>query len=342
MSRLDKPRLGILLGDACGVGPELIAKLCEKDRLKPYCEPVIIGDKRILERGREIIHGTFQIETITSVSQLDTIAQAKDTYYILDQQDVDPEQVPLGQVNARAGKAAGDGLILALELCKDNQLNGFAFAPLNKASLKAGGYTLESENKLFGQYFEREDLTCEVNVLDNLWTSRVTSHIPIKDVAAHLNEQTIFNAIKLAHDTLVFAGNETPRIGVAALNPHGGENGTCGREEIDVIQPALEKAKAKKINAVGPYPADILFIKAFNGDFDAAVTMYHDQGQIALKLKGFQYGVTVHANLPVAIATAAHGSAFDIAGKGVVTTDAMENAIKMTASLAIGLKKKVG
>lgn len=336
----DKPRLGILLGDACGIGPEIIAGLCEKNKVKCYCDPIIIGDRRIFERAREVIKGQFQIETIKSVSELDTVQKAENTYYILDQYNVDPEQVPLGEVSAIAGKASGDMLMLALELCKRKEIDGFAFAPLNKAALKAGGYTLESENKLFGRYFDREELTCEVNVLDKLWTSRVTSHIPIKDVASHLNIDTIFNAIELAHDTLVFSGNVSPRIGVAALNPHGGENGTCGREEIDVILPAIAKAKKEGIEAMGPYPADILFIKAFNDEFDAAVTMYHDQGQIALKLKGFQYGVTVHANLPVAIATAAHGSAFDIAGKGIATTDAMENAIKMTASLALGLKAK--
>jgi len=336
--KIQKPRIGILLGDACGVGPELIAKLCKDNKIEQYCNPIIIGDQRVFEKARAIVGGGFQIETIKSVSDLDNIEKVESVYYILDQKDVNPEDIEIGIVSAIAGKASGDMLMKALELCKNKEIDGFAFAPLNKAAMKKGGYTLESENKLFGQYFKREGLTCEVNILDNLWTSRVTSHIPIKQVANHLSVETIFNAIELAHNTLVFSGNASPRIGVAALNPHGGENGTCGREEIDVIMPAIEKAKKEGIQAMGPYSADILFIKAFNKEFDAAVTMYHDQGQIALKLKGFQYGITVHANLPVAIATAAHGSAFDIAGKGIATTDAMENAIKMTANLALGLK----
>ncbi|OON91234.1 MAG: 4-hydroxythreonine-4-phosphate dehydrogenase [Candidatus Epulonipiscium fishelsonii] len=334
-----KPVLGILLGDSCGVGPEIVAKLCKEEKLNKYCKPLIIGDKRIFEWAKGVVKASFEVKTIETAEEIHKLDIKENVYYILDQKNVNPDEITVGEVSKIAGKASGDMLMLAIDLCKKKILDGFSFAPLNKAAMKEGGYKLESENKLFGEEFDRVGLTCEVNVLDGLWTSRVTSHVPVKDIVQYLTVDSIYNGIKLAYDTLKFSGNENPTIGVAALNPHGGENGTCGREEIEVIEPAIEKARANGIIVKGPYPADILFIKAFNGDFNAAVTMYHDQGQIALKLKGFQYGVTVHANLPVAIATAAHGSAFDIAGKNIATTDAMENAVKMTASIAMGLKK---
>ena len=286
----NKPVLGILLGDACGVGPELVAGLCKKDKLYPYCNPIIIGDARILEEAQKVIKSNFEVKIIDKVEDAEF---APGVYSLLDQKDLAPCDITIGEVSAASGKVAGDMLMTALDLSKEGKIDGFVFAPLNKAALKAGGYELESENKLFGQYFGVES-TCEVNILDNLWTSRVTSHIPVKDVHENLTKERILSAIHLLNDNLKLAGIENPRLGIAALNPHGGEAGTCGREEIEVIMPAMEQATKEGVIVKGPYPADILFIKAFNNEFDGAVTMYHDQGQIALKLKGFQYGVTAH------------------------------------------------
>ncbi|NDL68747.1 PdxA family dehydrogenase [Anaerotalea alkaliphila] len=333
----NKPILGILLGDACGVGPEIIAKLAENNRLYPYCRPVIIGDARILEQAMKITGSSFRVQPIDAVEEA---RWERGNYPVLDQKNVDPKDIEIGKVSRIAGKAAGDMLITAMDLCLVGELDGFAFAPLNKTSLKMGGHDFESENKLFAHHLKIDGISCEVNVLGNLWTSRVTSHIPVKDVSANLTVDSIQDAMRLIHKTMKLAKVEKPRIGVAALNPHGGEHGTCGTEEIDVIIPAIRQAKLEGLDVYGPYPSDILFVKAFEGIFDAAVTMYHDQGQIALKVKGFQYGVTFHANLPVAIATAAHGSAFDIAGKNLVTTDAMENAIKMAGAVAEGYREQ--
>lgn len=332
----NKPVLGVILGDACGVGPEIIAGLCVKNKLYPHCNPIIIGDLRILEEAQKVVKSKLNIRVIDKVEDAEF---TPGVYNILDQKNLAPSDITVGEVCASAGKASGDMLMTALDLCKEGKLEGFVFAPLNKAALKAGGYELESENKLFGQYFGVES-TCEVNILDNLWTSRVTSHIPIKDIHQHLTTDSVLRGIHLLNDNLKLAGVENPRLGIAALNPHGGEGGTCGREEIEVIIPAMEKATEEGLIVKGPYPADILFIKAFGDDFDGVVTMYHDQGQIALKLKGFQYGVTAHVNLPAGIVTAAHGSAFDIAGKAIATTDAMENAVKVAADMALGLRNR--
>ena len=196
-----------------------------------------------------------------------------------------------------------------------------------------GGYAFESENKLFAHYFNVTKHVCELNISSKIWTSRVTSHVPIKDIASSLNIDNIYGAIDIINIALKKAGYENPRIGVSALNPHAGEGGTCGREEIDIIAPAVKKAVDSGINAHGPVSADIIFIKALkNNEYDAVVTMYHDQGQIALKVSDFESGVTYHGGLPVVITTPAHGSAFDIAGKGIAATRAIENALSIAVN----------
>jgi 4-hydroxythreonine-4-phosphate dehydrogenase len=187
---------------------------------------------------------------------------------------------------------------------------------------------------MFAYYLKWDKPFGEINVLDKLWTSRVTSHIPISEVAKNLTADNILRAVGLANETLIRAGYDKPRIAVSALNPHAGESGTCGREEIDIIAPAVQAAASQGINVAGPFSADTVFINAFKGMYDVVVTMYHDQGQIAMKLMGFQFGVTVTGGLPYPFATPAHGTAFDIAGRGVANIDAMERAVMIASKMA--------
>ncbi|KJS88741.1 MAG: 4-hydroxythreonine-4-phosphate dehydrogenase [Peptococcaceae bacterium BICA1-8] len=325
-----KPILGILLGDATGIGPELIAKMCAEDKFSPYCRPVIIGDKRVLDMGKKFANVDFPCQVIDDISKADLDS----SIVILDQNNLDPQSITLGKVDANSGRITGADCITAMELCKKGQIKGIMYAPFNKASLILGGYNFECEHHLFAHHFKTQGTFGEMNVLNNLWTSRVTSHIPLKDVAQNLSSERVVAAIKLAYNTLTKAGFESPRIAVAAINPHGGESGLCGREEIDIITPGVQMAKEENINAMGPFPSDTLFINAFKGDYDAVVTMYHDQGQIAIKLMGFQFGVTVAAGQPYPVATPAHGTAFDIVGKGIAKTSATENALILTAKMA--------
>lgn len=330
----EKLVLGITLGDAAGVGPEIVAKVIAQGTLQSYCRPVIIGDARVLKMGMTIAKVDFPFTIIDRIEDADF-----GRISILDQKDIDPEEIKIGDVNPICGLSMGNALILAVRLYKAGKIDGFCFAPLNKAALKLGGHNFESEQMLFAHHFNWTEPFGEVNVLDDVWTTRVTSHIPVKEISNKLTVENIMRAIKLADKTLKRAGIEKPRLGIAALNPHGGEHGLCGTEEIDVIVPAMEQARQENINVIGPYPADILFIKAFDGEFDAAVTMYHDQGQIALKLKGFDFGITVAAGLPAPIVTPAHGTAYDIAGKGIAKITAFENAVKMAARIALCDKK---
>lgn len=325
-----KPIIGLILGDAAGVGPEIIAKLAADNFYSEYARPVILGDARILAMGAKASKVELSMEIIEKIED----ATWTKGIPVLDQKNLDPSVITYGKLSVESGRACLDLLKLATDLYKEEKIDGFCFGPLNKSSMIQAGCPFESEHHYLAHLFNHTAPFGEINFVSNLWTTRTTSHIPIKDVSANLSVRTIMRAITLANTTLVNAGIEKPRLGLAALNPHAGENGECGREEIDVIMPAIEEAKSQGMDARGPYPSDILFIKAFNGEFDGVVTMYHDQGQIALKLKGFDQGITIAGGLPAPIVTCGHGTAYDIAGKGIVKTSAFENAVKMASRMA--------
>jgi 4-hydroxythreonine-4-phosphate dehydrogenase len=214
------------------------------------------------------------------------------------------------------------------------RLEGITFAPLNKAALHAGGWRYRDEHELFAHLCGHAGAFSEMNVLDGLWVSRVTSHVALRAALDQISAERIVQAIVLADATMRGAGIARPRIAVAALNPHGGENGLFGRDEIEVIAPAIAAAAARGIACSGPLPADTIFLKAFAGDYEGVLTMYHDQGQIATKLKGFNRGVTITAGLATLFTTPAHGTAFDIVGQGRATTGALEQAVRLAARLA--------
>lgn len=325
------PILGILLGDSAGVGPEIVARLAANGFLERTCRPVIIGDNRVFESGLKTIGADVTHYCIDSIAEVDW----EQGIPVLDQKNQDPAAIKIGEVSADCGKAVNNMIKLACVLCKTGEIEGFCFGPFNKTAMIEAGCEFESEHHLIANLFGVTDPFGEINVLGDLMTTRTTSHIPISAVSENLTVEKVLRAITLSYNTVVSSSVAQPRLGIAALNPHAGENGRCGREEIEVIAPAIEKAKEMGINADGPYPADILFIKAFRGDFDSVVTMYHDQGQIALKLKGFEQGITVAGGQPYPIATCAHGTAYDIAGKGIARTTAFESAVTMTAKMVL-------
>lgn len=332
----EKPILGILMGDAAGVGPELVAKLAVNNFYAECCRPILIGDVRVFENALKVVGGDAAHYVISDVKEADWGRGLP----VLDQHDTDPAEVKMGELNLVCAKSVNNTLELAVNLCKEGAIEGFCFAPFNKNGMKLAGCKYESEHHVMAHLFGVQDKPFgEINVAAGMWTTRTTSHIPIKEVSDNLTIERIYRAITLCHTTLSMAGFENPRIGVAALNPHCGEGGLCGREEIDVIAPAIEKAKGECMNPSGPYSSDILFIKAFNGDFDGVVTMYHDQGQIALKLKGFDGGITIAGGQPVPVVTCGHGTAYDIAGKNIVHTASFENAVKMCSQMAVHNRK---
>lgn len=330
------PILGVLLGNSAGVGPELVAKLAVSNYYADYCRPVIIGDLRMFEHGLKVVGGDVPHYVISNLSECDW----ERGYPVLDLKDQDPEQVVYGEANAYCGASDLLQLDTAIELCKAGKIEGFVFGPFHKGAMKMAGLHDESEHTYLAHAFNLTTPFCEVNMMDDLMTVRTTSHIPISDVSANITEQNLREAIELGEITGESFGHK-PRIAVAALNPHCGEFGLCGREEVDVIKPTIEKVvKETGWNVSGPYSADTLFISALAGDFDVVVTMYHDQGQIALKLVGFQRCITVAGGQPYPIATCAHGTAFDKVGKATATTDSFERAVKAVSRMAIAKRAK--
>ena len=330
------PILGVLLGNSAGVGPELVAKLAVSHYYADYCRPVIIGDLRMFEHGLKVVGGDVPHYVISDLSECDW----ERGYPVLDLKDQDPEQVVYGEANAYCGASDLLQLDTAIELCKGGKIEGFVFGPFHKGAMKMAGLHDESEHTYLAHAFNLTTPFCEVNMMDDLMTVRTTSHIPISDVSANITEQNLREAIELGEITGESFGHK-PRIAVAALNPHCGEFGLCGREEVDVIKPTIEKVvKETGWNVSGPYSADTLFISALAGDFDVVVTMYHDQGQIALKLVGFQRCITVAGGQPYPIATCAHGTAFDKVGKATATTDSFERAVKAVSRMAIAKRAK--
>jgi len=323
-----RPILGILLGEATGIGPEVVAKVCAKNRISTYCRPILIGDLRVLRAGMNIADVTFPFNVVDDITHVDWMGSIP----ILDQKNIDPAKIKLGHIDARSGKATGELFETGLNLFKKGNIDGFTFASYNKAALEYGGFDIF---KLFARNLKVKWPFGELNVVNNVWVSRVTSHVPLKDVSKRLNIKNIAGAIKLVNDTMIMTGIDRPRIAVAALNPHAGEDGLFGSEEIEIIAPAINKANEDGINAKGPFPADTLFLNAFKGLYDGVTTMYHDQGQIALKLMNFESAVTVIAGLSCPITTPAHGTAFDIVGRGIANPNAMEQAIKIAAEMAI-------
>jgi 4-hydroxythreonine-4-phosphate dehydrogenase len=321
-------RVGLLLGDASGVGPELAAKLLAGGDLAPDATTVVIGEPRVLERGAAAAGVDLALPVVSG------LRPDGDPAVLLQGPSIDPETTPVGEASAAAGKAVLDTFRLALDLAREGDLDAICFAPCNKQAMHMGGLAFEDELRFFVDHLGFTGPVGEINATDRLATTRVTSHVPLRAVADLITGDGVLAAIRLADATLRQAGDTRPRIAVCGLNPHAGDGGIFGREEIDVIAPAIERAKREQIAASGPYPSDTVFIRARDGEFDAVVTMYHDQGQIAMKLMGFERGITIHAGLPIPITTPAHGTAFDIAGRGIARVDAMRNAYLTACRMA--------
>jgi 4-hydroxythreonine-4-phosphate dehydrogenase len=326
-----KPRIGIVPGDPCGVGPELVARLLSDAPLCARAEVLLVGDAWVLERGAEAAGVACPLRV---VQRVEDVPSGEGAPVLLDVASVRPSQIAVGKASAAAGEAVLTALGAALDLDRAGRLDAIMFAPLNKQAMAMTGYGFRDELHWFAHRLGHDGAIGEFNVLDGLWTTRVTSHVPLKDVVGLITRESVLEAIRFVDAALRRAGREAPRISVAALNPHAGDGGLFGREEIDVIAPAVEAARGEGLAADGPWPADTVFLRGRDGQCDAVVTMYHDQGQIAMKLMGFDRGVTVQGGLPVPITTPAHGTAFDIAGKGVASPEATRRAFALACDMA--------
>jgi len=324
-----KPRIAIIPGDPSGIGPELIAKLLEQEGVKDAADILLIGDQHVWLQGAQQAALTVDLAQIDE-AEIDT----QEGLAWLPMQTIAPEDVKIAEVTVAGGASSLRCLDKALDLAMAGKVDGVLFGPFNKAALTSAGLNAEDEHRYIARHIGFKGYHSEINVLDNLMTTRVTSHIGLREVAERITVEAVEKAIGLAEDTFRRAGNARPHIAVAALNPHAGDNGKFGREEIDILQPVIKAAQAQQKHVTGPWPSDTVFLKAKRGEVDAVVTMYHDQGQIAIKLMGFDRGVTVAGGLPIPIATPAHGTAFDIAGQNKANVGATLQAFNLLVRMA--------
>ena len=333
-----KPVIGLVQGDPAGIGSELMVKLLSDEAVRERANIAIIGAPGVIARGESIVGES--IERV-HIPQFDSeLVSDKLQHIDLDIPDI--EDVPLAEVSAAGGRSSLDGLKHAFELSSAGHIDGICFMPFNKESMHMGGNPFMDEIGFARDYFGIDTAASEFNIAHGMWNGRVTSHVAMKDVAGMLSEERICQSIELADSTLKLAGYDRPRIVVAAYNPHAGEGGLMGREEIEIIQPAVKQMQERQVNVAGPFPADTLWLKVRDGEYDVVVTMYHDQGQIAIKLLGFDQGVSLLAGLPVPVTTPAHGTAFDIVGRNQANLDPARNAFMMCCDLADGLSKAGG
>jgi 4-hydroxythreonine-4-phosphate dehydrogenase len=324
------PTIALVPGDCTGIGPEQTARILADGKLAAVANLVVVGDARVLDMGIAHAGVRLEVERITSPSQARWRSGA---VQLVDLANTEPALFPIGKASAESGRLTGETLARAIDFAKTGEVDAISFAPLNKRAMFDGGWKFPDEHKMFASLLGHKSYFSEMNVLDGQWMSRVTGHLSLRDALDCINEESITDAIELADRMMRKAGIARPRIAVAALNPHAGENGLFGRDEIELIRPTIEAAAKTGIACSGPFPADTVYIRAFAGEFDSVVAMYHDQGQIATKLRGFNRGVTVTAGLDTVFTTPSHGTAFDIVGKGVAKTGALESAVRLAAQL---------
>ncbi len=323
----NKINIAVLLGDPSGIGPELVSKLLSEE-ITNKANVIIIGEKNILENGNKI---SGKSHNLNFVEDFDNINFAKDNKFFLDISKGKNHNYKLSECSKEAGESVLASLNLALDLAKKNKIHAINFGPFNKTSLKLGGNKYSDELHLMAEKLEVKNFFCEFNVIDNFWTARVSSHIPIKEVPDHVKKEKIIKPIKLINEAMKLNGIKSPRVAVQALNPHA----EFGTEEKEEIIPAIEEAKKLGINADGPLPCDTSFITAYkDGNHDCIVGMYHDALQSGLKAFGFDRGVTVQGGLPLPITTPAHGTAFDIAGKNKANLEPTLNSFKIALTMA--------
>jgi len=334
-----KPRVGLLLGDPTGIGPELVAKLLAGYDVYEHADLVVIGDRRAFEMGQKIA-GVSLAPGV--VRRFEDVKFEPGVLQLLDFPGVSLDEFIVGQLSAKAGKSVLEVLAFTLDLARDGKLDAIVFAPFNKQAMHLGGSPFPDELHFMADRLQWKGHFSEINVLDELWMSRVTSHVGLGQVAGLITRDGVYKAIVLIDGALRMAGVKEPRLTVAALNPHGGEGGLFGNEEIEAIAPAIEQARSQGIQASGPFPGDTIFLRAKAGLCDAIVSMYHDQGQIAMKLMGFERGVTVQGGLPIPITTPAHGTAFDIAGQGKANPLGLYQAFRIACRMAANERQRKG
>jgi 4-hydroxythreonine-4-phosphate dehydrogenase len=320
------PRVAVTMGDPYGIGPEIIVKAVAHQQVRNACQPVIIGTKDILEKAAELVGGEVSCPVIEPEARLDL------------------ELNRFGEVSAAAGKAAFAYIEKAVSLALAGEVDAITTAPIHKEAINLAGYHFSGHTEILAALTKAESVSMML-VCGQMRVAHVTTHVALEDVPSRITEPRLAKVIDLFHQALLDLGIDSPRIAVAGLNPHSGEGGLFGRQELEVIKPAVAAAVKRGYHVEGPIPPDTVFVKMLAGHYDGVVAMYHDQGHIPVKLLGFTVdletgsfrsveGVNVTLGLPIIRTSVDHGTAFDIAGTGKANEKSMVDAILMAATMA--------
>ncbi len=325
-----KPVVALAMGDPAGISPELTAKLMASDIIRESADLVVFGDWRVLRQGADV--AGVSLDPIV-VDHEDAANGAGEAVFV-DLRHLDPADVVPATATAIGGAFASENFRRALKYAASGKADAVCFTPFNKQAMRYVNDDYDDENRFVCKVLDWSGPAREFNVLPNIWNARVTSHIPLSQVAGAITEEAILRELRLTFETMQRAGIAEPKIAVAALNPHAGDGGNFGREEIEILEPAVRRAIAEGLPVDGPWPSDTVFLRSKKGLCNAVLTMYHDQGQIAMKMMGFDLGVTLMGGFPFPIATPAHGTAYDIAGKGIADIGASVQAVLLAARIA--------
>ncbi len=333
-----KPLLALTLGDPAGVGPEIVAAACASPEVHGWCRPVVVGHPEMVRRAIALRQTGARVQVIgeveeaePSLSQVSCLATGSDD--VLDS--------PLREIDRRSGQAAYDAIVAATQLARDGRVDGIVTAPLHKQAIHEAGHDYPGHTELLAEMCDVDDFAMmlylgpeePIRGPAGLAVVHVTLHTAMLNVFREMTSAEVLAKAHLADSFMRRMKGKGPKIGVCALNPHGGEGGLFGREELDVIRPAVEQGIAEGLDLDGPHPADTVMIRARDGEFDAVVAMYHDQGHIALKLLGMHRAVNVTLGLPIVRTSVAHGTAFDLAWKGTARASSMIEAIRVAVRL---------
>jgi len=326
-----KPIIAVSMGDPAGIGPEICAKALTSPQLQMIANCVVIGDRKAMRQGLKVAKiANIEINPVKKISEAKFVPSVLN---VLDLKNVEMGRLKIGQVSKAAGKASLEYIEKAAQLAMDGKVDAIATAPINKEAIKKAGSKFKGHTELLAARTKARNYAM-MFISDTLWVILATTHMPLKEVSKNLDKKKIVRAIKLAHETLFKLREKKPKIGVAGLNPHAGEAGLFGDEEIKIIGPAVAEAKKLGINVKGPISPDAIFYLDNIGMFDIVVAMYHDQGLIPLKLLSFNKSVNMTVGLPIIRTSVDHGTGFDIAGKGWANPQSLIEAIKVAAHFA--------
>ncbi len=330
MTVMEKPIIAITMGDAAGIGPEVVVKALLSEEIYSNCRPLVVGAGVAMEDAIKLVKKSIKLHPVK------TAAETKGQFGvidILDMHNLERGEIIMGKICKACGRASMEFITQSAKMALAGEVKAIVTSPINKEATKLAGYGDVGHLEYLAHYTSTKEYATML-MTGRLCVVHLTTHHSLREACDLVTKERVLARLKLTHSSFQGWGIEHPRIGVAALNPHASEEGLFGNEEMKEIEPAVKTAQALSIDARGPFPADSIFNRAINGEFDVVLAMYHDQGHIPVKVHGLEMSVSVALGLPMVRTSVDHGTAFDIAGKGIADATSLQEAIKMAVRLS--------